>query len=294
MATQVNQQVSESNVPQCRCGHCGELGHSVRNCNDPHISNQVTDFYLRIGRNESIESIISWFMENRTEREMRLLCMKTLNVSYHKTFNESEIKYMLRCCIKKINDDEFKIYMDRLCNKVIKMKQKNISATLEQFTRFCIGHNLMQIPDVCDKFQEFNEFVMNLRGVAKSSILEKIQSCGFTQEVLRKIIGFYDYLIAIREQVEYEEQSRLNMRRIQREVNKIKILQKNLTEKSSELIDCPICMETIDEEQVALTNCNHKFCKSCIIKACETKNLNGQSCVCPMCRTQIKSISISV
>jgi hypothetical protein len=213
-----------------------------------------------------------------------------LNVSYHEKFNESEIKYMLRFCIQKIIDDEFECYMDRLCNKIIKMKLKNISATMEQFTRFCFGHN---IPNVYDKFQEFNEFVMNLRGVAKRPILEKIQSCGFTEEVLRKIIDFYDYSIAIREQLEYEQQSSLNLRRIQREINKIKILQKNLTEKSSEMIDCPICMETIDEEQVAVTNCNHKFCKSCIKEVRNTRILNRQPCVCPMCRTQIKTISIS-
>jgi hypothetical protein len=316
MATQVFQRVTESNVQQRRCGHCGELGHSVRTCNDPHINNQVTDFYQRIGRNESNESIISWFLENRSDREMRLLCMKTLNVSYHRKFNEREIRYMLRVEIQKIHDNTRKVLINRLCNTVIEMKRNHVSTTLEEFRSFCLAHThidsvrsidmQIHIRNECDKFQEFNEFVGNLQGLAKRPILRQIASSGFTLEILKDIERFYghvfhpiqqqldlqEYQRRMREQQHYRNQRQVMLENL-REKNKIewRNLRLDVTKKSSELFDCPICMETIDKEEVARTNCDHVFCKSCIKQVCDAKTRNGHPCPCPICRTQIKMLT---
>ena len=53
-------------------------------------------------------------------------------------------------------------------------------------------------------------------------------------------------------------------------------------------IECPICYEEIYENCCFTTNCNHKFCKNCIIKQFELSNISS----CALCRTTITSIDI--
>jgi len=50
---------------------------------------------------------------------------------------------------------------------------------------------------------------------------------------------------------------------------------------------CPICYEDIqDKFDIAVTNCNHLYCKPCINRHI------SQNCVCPMCRETINIIKI--
>ena len=57
----------------------------------------------------------------------------------------------------------------------------------------------------------------------------------------------------------------------------------------SEIIEktelCPICREEdIPLEKTVETNCNHRFCKSCLDKY---RSID-EECKCPLCRTEIK------
>jgi hypothetical protein len=49
---------------------------------------------------------------------------------------------------------------------------------------------------------------------------------------------------------------------------------------------CPICYENIqDKYNIALTSCNHLYCKPCLERC-----VAGGNCVCPMCRENINTI----
>jgi hypothetical protein len=60
--------------------------------------------------------------------------------------------------------------------------------------------------------------------------------------------------------------------------------------------ECPICFENIDSaclkdiDSVIETQCNHLFCKSCLQ---EWQGREIKTHLCPMCRTEIGSISTS-
>jgi hypothetical protein len=60
--------------------------------------------------------------------------------------------------------------------------------------------------------------------------------------------------------------------------------------------ECPICLENIDLvslediDSVVETQCNHLFCKICLQ---EWQGREIKPHLCPMCRTEIGSISIS-
>ena len=57
--------------------------------------------------------------------------------------------------------------------------------------------------------------------------------------------------------------------------------------------DCPICMESHDNKEKLITNCNHKVCKTCMINFLEhhLKNNNVKKPSCSLCRTTISSIA---
>ena len=50
---------------------------------------------------------------------------------------------------------------------------------------------------------------------------------------------------------------------------------------TSQIEECPICMDTIGQLGSSTTKCGHKFCTPCFIKTVTRKN------TCPMCRTDI-------
>lgn len=45
---------------------------------------------------------------------------------------------------------------------------------------------------------------------------------------------------------------------------------------------CPVCLNDMEEKNYVITNCNHKFCFSCLMTCCSHKN------ECPLCRAEIK------
>ena len=49
------------------------------------------------------------------------------------------------------------------------------------------------------------------------------------------------------------------------------------------ILICSICLESIDDENVCTTNCNHTFCKQCLDTWFDQKRLS-----CPMCRGNIQ------
>jgi hypothetical protein len=53
--------------------------------------------------------------------------------------------------------------------------------------------------------------------------------------------------------------------------------------------ECCICMETLQDKNIAVTSCGHKFCLECLLKHYKSKN------DCPLCRQElVKSGSLSV
>ena len=48
-------------------------------------------------------------------------------------------------------------------------------------------------------------------------------------------------------------------------------------------IECPVCYETIEKDNVYMTNCAHKFCYDCITKTLNIKKEKS----CPCCRGTI-------
>lgn len=55
---------------------------------------------------------------------------------------------------------------------------------------------------------------------------------------------------------------------------------------------CPMCLETIESDDLISTNCNHLFCNNCMLKHIRnTQNNLSDVLLCPLCRTNINLIT---
>ena len=56
--------------------------------------------------------------------------------------------------------------------------------------------------------------------------------------------------------------------------------------------ECCICMETKEKTDVCRINCGHTFCVKCCNESFCTKNRQGETMTCPLCRESVVSISV--
>ena len=54
-------------------------------------------------------------------------------------------------------------------------------------------------------------------------------------------------------------------------------------------LNCCICMESKENHEICQLNCQHKFCSECIVTLV---NRNRNNSECPLCRTQINTITV--
>lgn len=56
---------------------------------------------------------------------------------------------------------------------------------------------------------------------------------------------------------------------------------------------CPICYETLDQTNVAVSNCNHKTCAGCFERCLNEFKTKNKIPTCCMCRASITNVSLS-
>lgn len=57
----------------------------------------------------------------------------------------------------------------------------------------------------------------------------------------------------------------------------------------TEHTECPVCYTVLIEEDTLVTKCEHKFCRSCVIKLLK----DSPSATCPVCRQKISAFDIT-
>ena len=69
-------------------------------------------------------------------------------------------------------------------------------------------------------------------------------------------------------------------------INKLNASNKHKIKNKTD-IQCPICLEDINQKKTLVLDCGHPFCKTCIQTWIKTEISNGKRAECPMCRKNI-------
>jgi len=81
-------------------------------------------------------------------------------------------------------------------------------------------------------------------------------------------------------------------RQINRNAINVSILCTETAHELQQHHDCPICYgDEVRSIEIVTTGCNHEFCAYCISRHIEERTHNQKAC-CPMCRTEISSLSV--
>lgn len=75
-------------------------------------------------------------------------------------------------------------------------------------------------------------------------------------------------------------------------INRTYTYLKNAINNIKETEPCPICLDDIDNDNIAITKCGHKFCKDCINEFIEELNTRYHDIKCPKCNIVIQTSEI--
>lgn len=57
--------------------------------------------------------------------------------------------------------------------------------------------------------------------------------------------------------------------------------------KTHDYLDCPICLDKLDDDERVILDCNHELCVVCLNKLIKISIKNENQLLCPMCRNQV-------
>uniref|UniRef100_A0A6C0KS52 RING-type domain-containing protein n=1 Tax=viral metagenome TaxID=1070528 RepID=A0A6C0KS52_9ZZZZ len=99
------------------------------------------------------------------------------------------------------------------------------------------------------------------------------------------LLNYLEYIAAQDEFIPFTENLQQNKFKITPIVSRYKTGEKKDLDN-----ECPICYENLKNEDIVTLNCNHHFCKTCIINTLKT-NKNGEPS-CALCRETICSMLV--
>ena len=300
----------------CKCGYCGEAGHTMRMCTDPYIQGQYRLFNHKLKLNESIDSLVTWFMDHE-EKPLKMLSSHFLKISYHKQTNQDEIIAKLRSYIGDFNHSARLSKMNYL-NRILESFHKHESREYLQersvtVQRFISYHNQFEeratqpeidgfgeLLRICELTQQPpNQISYALFHLPASRLARYAFISRLNWNTLNRFSKFVNYIAHERAHFIYEQNiSRIRNETIQYHrltpVEQIEYTYCSFDANSSvkpieESIECPICMDTADKANISMIQCGHSFCTRCITTTI-LKMPSGKRCNCPMCRTPIDTI----
>jgi hypothetical protein len=271
------------------CSFCNLPGHDIRTCTDVSIRQHIQEVEHTI-RELNDETEIERYLKSRPLKVLRVIC----------------IPFGIIMTLKK------KSYVDLL--KKYYMIYRNI-----QFTNnVTIESNETAIKEYsCNYIKHYLTFIVeqNLETYTIIRFIENINNdlwrCyrpEFSQPFdvflgniwMRSIFVMMDQVIAVmltNNHVIFNLISRLTMPFLDFESEpewKMDIHPIMLcTEQSHELEEqeeCPICLTDQKKFDILITNCNHSFCKDCVMKSISISKNARKPLSCALCRADVKAL----
>jgi len=275
------------------CSICKCVGHQMRTCTDATLLSQRKHIFEQIENHTPMAEIITYAQQNHEFERMKIITYKTpkgktshisplssdettyytnleryIQTEYEKQTNHliAQIQrriFFTRRLLPRTTDDLLHVYLQFLSNSYNTQLHngtiENVDREMTQFLHLCETQSLEPThynpyPSY-EILQRWNHFLQQ----TMARYMEQMQGRNRTPAPAQ-IVQTYNYI----------------KRRIP-------------NNESTESIDCPICMETVNMPNISETNCGHKFCSRCIRYTIK-KYIATKRCPCPMCREPLHTI----
>ena len=258
------------------CSYCGDADHNIRNCFSPtiliHYNHIKSIFQTSLNCNQFICEIC---------RIYNLSILKVVSVKF--TYSNASL-----------NKKEHSLRLYNHFRNVLTYTPDTLPSYAQDLNQFDDSNEITWFIDrnpmrnIIDEIVPvYNEFINYIDYIAAED--EFIPISRNLQNEFNDDKKKY-YITPIVSRYKYNENKYNENKYNENKYNENKYNGKNDNGKTCVLEDCPICYEPLKYEDIVTLNCNHEFCKTCIVQSLHSVK-NGDPC-CALCRTNICSILV--
>jgi SNF2 family DNA or RNA helicase len=172
------------------------------------------------------------------------------------------------------------------CDTSIDIETRNLvknCKTLDEIQKVILDHNKKKLVSLANKMKQYKNRIEELLNIVnRGHVLNEIDDEGQVFENIEKVkmeIGIFRRKLT-NDKKEYDT------------INRTYTYLKNAIDNIKETETCPICLDDIPNDQIAITKCGHKFCKDCIYEFMEEINIKYDDVKCPKCNILIQTSEI--
>lgn len=233
------------------CSYCGDTDHNIRNCINP--------------------TILIHYNHIKSVFQTSLNCNQFI----------SEICRIYNLSILKVVSVKFTYSTASLNKKEHSLRLYNHFRNLLTYT----PDTLPSYAQDLNQFDDSNDISWFIDRNPMRNIIDEIIP------VYNEFVNYIDYIAAEDEFISISRNLENDFNDVKKKYYITPIVSKyKNVKKICVLEDCPICYEQLKYEDIVTLNCNHEFCKTCIVQSLHSVK-NGDPC-CALCRTNICSMLV--
>jgi len=271
------------------CSFCNLPGHDIRTCTDVSIRQHIQEVEHTV-RELNDENEIERYLKSRRLKVLRVICIPFgLAMTRKKNFYVDLLKkyYMIYRNIQftnnvtiESNETAIKEYS---CNYIKHYLTFIVEQNLETYTIIRFIENINNDLWRCYRHefsQPFDVFLGNIWMRSIFSMMDPVVTVMLTNNhvifnvISRLTMPFLDF--------EPEPEWKMDIHPIML-----------CTEQSHELEEkeeCPICLTDQKKFDILITNCNHSFCKDCVMKSISISKNARKPLSCALCRADVNAL----
>lgn len=163
------------------------------------------------------------------------------------------------------------------CDTSIDVETRNLvknCKTLDEIQEVILNHNKKKLANLKLKNEECDRRLLDLTVIyERGYLMHEVDENGLEFEVLDDV----------KNEITTFKRRITNIKKEYDGINRTYQYLKNAVETIKQLDTCPICLDDILVDQIAITKCGHKFCQECINEFLEVNGTNK----CPTCNNPI-------
>ena len=172
------------------------------------------------------------------------------------------------------------------CDTSIDIETRNLvknCKTLDEIQKVILDHNKKKLVSLASKMKQYKNRIEELLIIIdRGNVLGEVDSDG----------DIFENIETVKNEIGIFRRKLTNDKKEYDTVNRTYTYLKNAIDNIKEIDTCPICLDDIQNDQIAITKCGHKFCKDCIYEFMEELNSRYDEIKCPKCNIMIQKSEI--